>query len=142
MSVIHRFKGEWGEDFTWDGGRSRQYRQEASGATETWLIGKAERAENFAMRYYELEPGGHSRKEQHPYDHGVLFLRGQGEVVLDQETHQVKQGDVVYIEPDEVHQIKNNGQETLGWLCVIPARRHKQGRVVWAEEGLEELRTT
>lgn len=142
MSTIHRFKGEWGDSFTWEGGRSRVYGQGATGATETWLIGKAEQAENFAMRYYELAPGGNSRMEQHPYDHGVLFLRGRGELILGQEAHPVERGDVVYIEPDELHQIKNPGQETLGWLCVIPARRRKHGQVVWSEEGLNDLRTT
>jgi quercetin dioxygenase-like cupin family protein len=142
MSVIHRFTGEWGEVFTWEGGRRRVYGEGATGATETWLIGKAERAENFAMRYYELEPGGSSRLEQHPYDHGVLFLRGSGEVILDQEIQTVNCGDVVYIEPDELHQIRNSGEETLGWLCIIPARRRKQNKVVWSEEGISDLQTT
>ena len=62
MSTIHRFIGDWGARPEWDGARSRAYSQGAQGATETWLIGKAEQAENFAMRYYELEPGGHSLK--------------------------------------------------------------------------------
>ncbi|UCG25176.1 MAG: cupin domain-containing protein [Chloroflexota bacterium] len=142
MSSFKRFKGRWGEVFAWEGGRTREYSQGASGALETWLIGKAEQAENFALRYYELEPGGYSRQEQHSHDHGVLFMRGRGEVTLGQDTHPVNQGDVIYIEPDELHQIRNSGQETLGWLCIIPARRRKGGQVVWSEEGLENLRTT
>lgn len=142
MSTIHRFKGQWGEDFLWEGARSRVYSQEAARATETWLIGKAEKAENFAMRYYELEPGGSSRLEQHPYDHGVLFLRGEGEVTLGEDVVHVDRGDVLYIAPDETHQIRNTAEVTLGWLCVIPARRYKQGRVVWSEEGLSDLQTT
>jgi quercetin dioxygenase-like cupin family protein len=142
MSTIHRFIGEWGTRNEWDGARSRAYSQGAQGATETWLIGKAELAENFAMRYYELEPGGHSHEEHHPYDHGVIFLRGSGEVTVGAEVHAVGLGDVVYISPDEVHQIRNTGGEPLGWLCIIPARRQKQGRIVWAEEGLDDLKTT
>ncbi len=142
MSIIHRFKGLWGERFRWDGARTRTYSQGATGATETWLIGKAEQAGNFAMRYYELEPGGHSREERHPYDHGILFLRGNGQVTLGDEVHAVTRGDVVYIDPDETHQIINNGDEMLGWLCIIPARRQKLGKEVWAEEGLDDLLTT
>jgi len=142
MNTIHRFKGTWGEDFVWDGARTRVYRGEASGATETWLIGKAEKAENFAMRYYELQPGGHSADEHHPYDHGILFVRGAGEVKLGDAVEPIAQGDVVYIAPDEQHQIRNTGSEVLGWLCIIPARRHKKGKVVWSEEGLDDLVTT
>lgn len=136
MSTIHRFKGEWQTDMTWEGARTREY-SEASSATETWLIGKGERAENFAMRYYRLGPGGHSVEEEHPYDHGVVFLHGSGEVLLGAEAHPVSQGDVVYISPGERHQIRNTGDEPLGWLCVIPARRQKKQGVVWAEEGLD-----
>ena len=143
MATIHRFIGSWGSSFKWDGGRVRGYGEgKASGVTETWLIGKAERSDNFALRYYELEPGGFSRAETHPYDHGVLFMRGAGEVVIDSQTYVVGEGDVVYIAPDEMHQIKNAGQEPLGWICVIPAHRMKHGHDVWAEEGLEGLETT
>jgi quercetin dioxygenase-like cupin family protein len=142
MSSIHRFKGKWGEDFVWDGARTRVYSNEASGATETWLIGKAENAENFAMRYYELQPGGHSREEHHPYDHGVLIIRGSGEVLIGEDVHPIARGDVVYIAPDDRHQIRNTGGDTLGWICIIPARRYKQGKMVWAEEGLDDLQVT
>jgi ribulose-bisphosphate carboxylase large chain len=142
MSLIHRFIGNWGEDFIWDGARTRIYSQGASGARETWLIGKAEKAKNFAIRYYELEPGGYSREEYHPYDHGVLFIRGSGQIRLDRSDHPVTQGDIVYIAPNEVHQIKNTGDEALGWICVIPALRQKKGNLVWAEEGIKDLENT
>jgi len=142
MGTIHRFKGKWGNNFTWDGARKRVYKG-ASQATETWLIGKAEGAGNFAMRYYELGPGGHSREEDHPYDHGVMIVRGRGEVTIGDEVYPIEQGDVIYIEPDARHQVRNTGDETLGWVCVIPAKREKQGTIVWSEEGLEdELHTT
>ena len=144
MAVVHRFQGQWGQHFEWQGARSHAYTSDDSscGATETWLIGKAENARNFALRYYELEPGGHSRDEQHPYDHGVVFLRGEGDVILSGERHHVGEGDVVYIPPDERHQIVNRGEGPLGWLCVIPAHRRKMGHDVWAEEGQEDLTTT
>ena len=142
MGIIHRFKGIWGKELVWEGGRTREYSQCASGATETWLKGKAEGAEKFAMRYYELKRGGNSREEQHPYDHGILITRGLGKVRLGEEVQSVGQGDVVYISPDERHQIWNTGEETLGWICIIPARRWKQGKIVWSEEGLDDLQKT
>jgi len=142
VSLLHRFTGEWGRSFSWDGARTRVYSEGATGASETWLIGKAEGAQNFALRYYELTPGGHSREEAHDYDHGVVFIRGEGLVLCGEETYQVSMGDVVYIDPNERHQIVNRGETTLGWFCTIPARRPKKGKIVWAEEGLAGLETT
>jgi quercetin dioxygenase-like cupin family protein len=140
MSVIHKFVGQWGEVFKWEGARFRRYGNGASeGASETWLIGKAEQAQNFALRYYELEGGGHSRKETHAHDHGILFLRGAGHVLIENDVHGVAEGDVVYIAPNEPHQIINTSDEVLGWLCIIPARRVKNDKTVWAEEGLDDL---
>ena len=102
--VIHKFNGEWGEILIWEGQRSRQYNAaEVAGVTETWLIGKPENAKNFAMRYYKIDAGGFSHQEQHPYDHGILIVHGQGKVQLGPETHPINQGDVVYIPPDLEH---------------------------------------
>jgi len=135
MSAINRFSGEWGELFSWDGARVRRYESEAAaGVTETWLVGKAEQARNFAIRYYEIDVNGRSKQEEHAHDHGIIFLRGEGKVLLEDAWHDVTQGDVVYIAPDEPHQIVNRGQEALGFLCVIPAVRVKKGEKVWAEE--------
>jgi quercetin dioxygenase-like cupin family protein len=140
MGLIHRFTGKWGERFGWSGARVRQYGLGASeGVTETWLIGKAEEAQNFALRYYEIDPGGHSRQETHAHDHGIVFVSGQGRVLLGEASHDVAQGDVVYIRPYTLHQIINTGPAMLGFLCIIPARREKAGEIVWAEEGLAGL---
>jgi quercetin dioxygenase-like cupin family protein len=92
------------------------------GVSVRWLIGPSERAANFALRYFEIEPGGWSSLDDHAHDHGVLILRGQGRVLLGEEECQVGFGDVVYIPPHEVHQFRNIGEEPLGFLCVIPSR--------------------
>ena len=137
MGTIHEFSGDWDKVFSWNGTRTRMYQNDESNqVSETWIIGKAEGAQNFAFRYYQLEPGGFSRKEQHPHDHGVLILHGSGQVLLDKEEYPITRGDIIYIPPDELHQLSNTGDEPLGFLCVIPARRVKGGEIVWAEEGI------
>ena len=75
MGIIRKFTGDWNKVFSWDGARTRKYQDSAvNQVSETWMIGKEENAQNFAFRYYQIEPGGYSRKEQHPYDHGILIL--------------------------------------------------------------------
>lgn len=138
MGAIHKFTGDWKEVFTWEGSRTRWIQNDqVSQVSETWLIGKAEGAQNFAVRYYQIAPGGFSRKEQHAYDHGVLVLQGGGEVLIEASTQEISKGDLVYIPPDVLHQFKNTGSGPLGFICVIPAQRKKGGSLVWAEEGIE-----
>ena len=133
MGTIRKFTGDWEKKFSWTGARTRKYNNKV---TETWMIGKKEGAENFAFRYYEIQSGGVSNKEQHPYDHGVLILQGEGEVLMGEETHSISRGDILHIPPDILHQLSNTGLEPLGFLCVIPARRQKSGTIVWADEGI------
>jgi quercetin dioxygenase-like cupin family protein len=120
MGVIHRYKGE----FDWEGVSVGHYppEREMKGVTVRWLIGPAEKAPHFALRYFEIEPGGWSSLDRHAHDHGVVVLRGRGEVRLSEEEFTVTFGDVVYIPPYEVHQIRNTGDEPLGFLCIIPPR--------------------
>ncbi len=120
MGVIHRYKGQ----FDWEGVKLSHYPsgKTAEGVSVRWLIGRVEQAPNFALRYFEIEPGGWSALDQHAHDHGVMILRGQGQVLLDEEEFNVGFGDVVYIPPYEVHQFRNTGDEPLGFLCIIPPK--------------------
>lgn len=131
--------GEWSQSPQWEGMRSRVYptSTEYAAVTENWLIGKAEGAENFAMRYYHVDVDGFSKKEDHPYDHGIIILHGEGEVLIGEETHPFSQGDVLYIPPDVEHQLINTGKSPMGFICIIPAKRKKQGEVVWADEKIK-----
>ena len=138
VGTIRKFTGDWQKVFTWDGARTRMYQKTPDNqVSETWMIGKKEGAENFAFRYYQLSPGSHSQEEEHPYDHGILILQGSGEVLLGKEVHSISRGDIIHIPPDIWHQLRNSGEEPLGFLCVIPARRKKKGETVWAEEGIQ-----
>lgn len=120
MGIVHRYT----QDFSWEDVESQGYPpgKDVSGASVQWLIGPAEGASNFAIRYFEIEPGGWTSRDQHPHDHGVFVLRGQGSVLLGDREHKVSFGDVIYIPPDQVHQLRNVGSEPFGFLCVIPPK--------------------
>jgi quercetin dioxygenase-like cupin family protein len=134
--IVRKMTGEWSQSPQWDGMRSRKYptSTEYAEVTENWLIGKKEGAENFAVRYYQVGTGGFTRKEDHPYDHGIVILHGEGEVIIGDQKTAFSQGDVIYIPPDEEHQLINTGPDTMGFICIIPAKRKKQGQIVWSDE--------
>ena len=88
-----------------------------------WLISKKDGAENFAMRLFEMKPGGHSPLHQHDWEHEVFILEGNG--VARDKTHEepFKKGDVFFIPPMEWHQLVNTGKETVKFLCLIPYKK-------------------
>ena len=48
-----------------------------------WLISKADGAENFEMRMFELQPGGFTPLHTHPHEHEVFVVEGQGVFVYE-----------------------------------------------------------
>lgn len=122
MGFIRRFTGTEGR-LDWAGVDREEYEDPGiQGVSVRWLIGPDDGAPNFAMRYYEIEPGGQTSSESHAHDHGVLVLRGRGEVLLGKEAREIGCGDAVYVPPYELHRFTCTGDEPLGFLCVIPPR--------------------
>lgn len=92
----------------------------ATGCSVRWLISRADGAPNFAMRQFQVEPGGHTPRHQHPYEHEVFVLDGEGIVVEGDDEHPLRAGDVVFVSADEVHQFRNTGSAPLKFLCLVP----------------------
>jgi len=88
--------------------------------TKRWLITKDMGAENFAMRFFEMEPEGYSPFHSHPWEHEVFILEGEGIVVGGGEERKFRTGDVIFVPPNEKHQFRNTGETTVKFLCLIP----------------------
>ena len=85
-----------------------------------WLIAKKDQAENFAMRLFEVSPGGHTPYHTHDWEHEVFVVEGEGEVQIDGQTYPVKKDTVVFVEPNQKHCFKNTGEGILKFICLIP----------------------
>ncbi|MCA9131552.1 MAG: cupin domain-containing protein [Planctomycetales bacterium] len=92
----------------------------AEGCQVRWLLSRDDGAPNFAMRQFEVEPGGHTPRHHHPYEHEIYVVSGEGEVYENDTPHSIRAGDVVLVKPDDVHQFKNTGEVPLKFLCLIP----------------------
>ena len=126
MGIIHRQGTIENGELRWHDVPVQAYGPENSGAdkaTRQILIGKDENSPNFHMRYFAVQPGGHTSFDQHAHEHGVYVLHGRAHLRLENNEYELNAGDVVYIPGNEVHQFFASGQEPFGFLCVVPARR-------------------
>ena len=87
-----------------------------------WLIAKKDGAPNFAMRLFELAPGGYTPLHIHDWEHEVFILEGEGLVADGEKETRIKSGSVIYVVPNEKHQFKNTGSEVLKFICLIPIK--------------------
>ena len=92
----------------------------AAGTKIRWLVSQKDGAPNFALRMFEIQPGGHTPFHQHCWEHEVFVLEGQGELVLAGEKRPFKRYDAMYVDPDVFHQFLNTGDSVLKFLCIIP----------------------
>lgn len=92
----------------------------ASRIAVRWLITEKDGAPNFSMRVIELEPGGHSPYHSHRWEHEVFILEGNGVLVHEEKETAFASGDVIFIPPDEPHQLRNRSDARLEFICIIP----------------------
>jgi S-methyl-1-thioxylulose 5-phosphate methylthiotransferase len=84
------------------------------------LIGPADGARDYRVRYFHVPAGGRTARERHPHDHGVVIQHGRARVTLGEDVVEVGAGDVVYVPGDELHCFEAVGDEPLGFICVAP----------------------
>ena len=82
----------------------------AQGCTVRWLVSESDGAPNFAMRQFEVAPGGFTPRHSHPYEHEVFVLEGEGIVFEGDVRHALRAGDVIFVQPNEIHQFRNTSQ--------------------------------
>ena len=92
----------------------------AEGVKIRWIITQAEGAPNFAMRHFEIAPGGHTPHHAHDWEHEVFILTGRGSVVGPDGGTPLEPGTVVLVPGNEVHHFANDGDEPLTLLCLVP----------------------
>ncbi|MBE0632934.1 cupin domain-containing protein [Candidatus Bathyarchaeota archaeon] len=88
-----------------------------------WLINEKQGAPNFAMRRFEVEPGGSTPYHTHPWEHEVYVLEGDAVAVSKKGENEIGPGSVILVEPKEEHNFVNTGNKPLVFLCMIPLQK-------------------
>lgn len=105
-----------------------QKNEDEPGSSMRWLTTE-DMGAKVMIRLVEMERGfpvpgyPHSPPwlDKHTYEHGVFVLKGKGTVRNDKEEREIKEGDVIFIAPNEPHAFRNTGNKTLRFLCIIPS---------------------
>ncbi len=116
------------DDYSWDGVERKQYKTDTNNFKEIHrftLLGEDISQLNSETRYFEIQPGGYSSLELHRHPHSVVIIRGSGTLVLENELHDLKLHDVVFIAPETIHQFHADKGEPLGFICIVDRYRDR-----------------
>lgn len=98
----------------------------STGVTIRWLIAEKDGAPRFAMRRFEIQPGGSIGLHNHPEEHEIYVLSGKARIFNDKGFEALTgPGDVLFVPPNENHGYENTGEETFIFICVIPILEKK-----------------
>jgi quercetin dioxygenase-like cupin family protein len=95
----------------------------AVGVKIRWMIGEDDGAPHFAMRHFEMAPGGHTPHHAHPWEHEVFILTGRGQVVGPQGARPLEPGTVVFVPGNDEHHFEAAEDEGLTMICVVPTSK-------------------
>jgi mannose-6-phosphate isomerase-like protein (cupin superfamily) len=80
------------------------------------------------LRYFEIEPGGHSTLERHDHVHSVMVIRGRGHCLVGDAIHEIRLNDLVSVPTMTWHQFRATADEPLGFLCLVNLDRDRPER--------------
>ncbi len=92
----------------------------AKGVGGRVAIGKADNANNFCMRVFELAKGGFTPKHTHEWEHEIFIHSGSGSLFCEGAWLPVNPGNIVFIPGNEEHQFKNVGTDPFIFICLVP----------------------
>jgi mannose-6-phosphate isomerase-like protein (cupin superfamily) len=126
MNSIIRHRG----DHRWDGLPVLNYKEEGSHfkAISRQVLFPGGPKLGAELRYFEIEPGGHSTLERHDNIHSVMVIRGSGQCLVGDAIHEIGSHDLVYVPSMTWHQFRATKGESLGFLCLVNTERDKPQR--------------
>ena len=79
---------------------------------------------NLVLSSTDLKPGKSTSGHSHAGQEEVYsFVKGTGEMKIDEKVFSVSEGDVVLIEDGKFHQVINNSENNLYFVCVFDGTR-------------------
>jgi quercetin dioxygenase-like cupin family protein len=125
----------------WDGVPVLSYKEEGSHfkAISRQVIFEGGPKLGAELRYFEIEPDGHSTLERHDHIHSVMVIRGRGRCLVGSAVYEIAGSDLVSVPSMTWHQFRAMEDETLGFLCLVNCERDRPERP--DEASIQQLRS-
>ncbi len=86
-----------------------------------WLVGRNTGAKTYAMRHFEIKPGGIIPLHTHEEEHEIFVLEGEAKVLGAEEVTIAKKDDIVFVPSNLEHGYDNTeGKKPFRFICIIP----------------------
>jgi len=114
----------------WDGVPVLNYKEEGSHfkAISRQVLFEGGPKLGAELRYFEIEPDGHSTLEWHDHIHSVMIIRGRGQCLIGNKIYDIGSNDLVYVPSMTWHQFRATAGEPLGFLCLVNVERDRPQR--------------
>jgi len=91
----------------------------AAGVTKRVPVRAGDGWDGWAMRVFELAPGGYTPRHSHDWLHVNLVLDGRGTLLLDGTEHELSVGDSAVVPAGREHQFR---ADNVGFtfICIVP----------------------
>ncbi len=95
----------------------------AKGITKQVPLSKEDGAPTCSFRVFSIEPGGHTPRHSHPFEHMNYIIEGAGTAVSGESENKIRKGDFILVMPGETHQyINTSASEPLVMICAVPVQ--------------------
>ena len=92
------------------------------GADRANVIGAAEGWSDHVMRLFRLQPGGHTPRHQHDWEHINHIVKGKGRLRIGETVHELTEKDFALVPSNTEHQFENPYDEVFEFICIVPNR--------------------
>lgn len=123
-SALYKFN----ENFIWSGIETEKYKKEGTNFAKILrnnIIGSHGESCLFHLRYFEIEKNGYSSMEKHEHEHVIICVRGKGTAIVGCSIISLEFLDILYIAPNQPHQLINENDEPFGFFCIVNSKRDK-----------------
>ncbi len=91
---------------------------------DRYLVKDNSKLNNLVVSSTDLRPGKSTSGHSHPGQEEVYhFVKGSGKMKIDDRVFPVTEGDVILIEDGQFHQVINNSDNNLYFVCVFDGSR-------------------
>jgi len=84
------------------------------------VISSAEGWTNHTLRVFRIEPGGHTPRHQHPWEHINYVIKGKATLRLGDRVQEIGEKDFAVVPGNTEHQFQNPFDEPFEFICIVP----------------------